>query len=631
MCGIAGIWSRDPLNDSCEASLREASRCIADRGPDADGTETYAKAAFAHRRLAIIDTSHRADQPMKDETGRYCLIFNGEIYNHRALAKPLRDGGVNFHSTSDTEVLLHGLIREGSAFLPKLNGFFAFAFYDREAHTLLCARDRYGIKPFFFSHTEADFAFGSTLGAVAAFRRKAEIDHDALAVYLQLSYIPDPATILKGTEKLPPGHFIEISDMGLRKEMWYTTSDARAEKTDEDPVAAFRKSAEEAVRMRLAADVPVGTFLSGGLDSSVITLLARKHSADIPAFSIGFPDHPYFDETAKAREAARYIGVRHEVFQVREKDIEEELHNILTAFDEPFADSSSVLVNILSKRTKAEVKVALSGDGADELLGGYNKHRALLRSLHSGAVNKTLRTSAPLLGLLPASRSHPLFDRLRKVKRYSKGLRLDFAERYVAWASFTARRDVERLLIRPVPAGLHPAVAAKIDLLDPHDFNSVLRTDIALVLANDMLRKVDSMSMHRGLEVRVPFLDHRLVDFVLSRPSAEKIDKTGGKKLLRYAFKDEFPPGFFDRSKHGFEAPLRHWMATALKPELDRLLHPGFLESQGIFHADVLAKLQRKAVSANPGDAPHTLWAVLVFQHWWERFFRKGIEAASTS
>lgn len=624
MCGIAGIWSRGPLDDSCEASLREASRCIADRGPDAHGTAIFAKAAFAHRRLAIIDTSHRADQPMKDETGRYCLVFNGEIYNHRALAKSLRNAGVDFHSTSDTEVLLHGLIREGSAFLPKLNGFFAFAFYDREAHTLLCARDRYGIKPFCFSSTEGDFAFGSTLDAVTAFREKPEIDREALAVYLQLSYIPDPATILKGTEKLPPGYFIEISKEGVKKKKWYSTADAGAEKTEENPARAFRSLAEESVRQRLAADVPVGTFLSGGLDSSVVTLLARKHSAEIPAFSIGFPDHPYFDETAKAREAARHIGVRHEVFEVREKDIEEELHSILNAFDEPFADSSSVLVNILSKRTKAEVKVALSGDGADELLGGYNKHRALLRSLHGGAVNHTLRASAPLLGLLPASRSHPLFDRLRKVKRYSKGLRLDFADRYVAWASFTARRDVERLLIRPVPSGLHPALAAKVDLLDPHDFNSVLRTDIALVLANDMLRKVDSMSMHRGLEVRVPFLDHHLVDFVLSQPPAEKIDKSGGKKLLRNAFSADFPPGFFDRSKRGFEAPLRHWMATALKPELDRLTDPVFLEAQGIFHADALAKLRRKAVSNNPGDAPHTLWAVLVFQHWWERFFRKG-------
>jgi len=620
VCGIAGIWTRKGIENSHLEALDASSGCIARRGPDAEGVKTYTKAAFAHRRLSIIDTSARANQPMTDPSGRYCLVFNGEIYNHKALGADLSVRyGIEFTTSSDTEVLLHGLIHEGTDFLPKLNGFFAFALYDSERHHLTCARDRYGIKPFFYTAGDDAFAFGSSLTSVHAFCRKAEIDHDALATYLQLSYIPDPATILKGVKKLEPGHFLTTDSENRICQAWYTTADVNDQPPGPNYTDEFRGLMADSVRMRLMADVPVGTFLSGGLDSSVITLLARREDSEIPAFSIGFPDNPYFDESANARAAARHIGVRHEVFEVREKDIEGELRQILDAIDEPFADSSAVLVNILSQRTRKEVKVALSGDGADELLGGYNKHRALLRSLEKGAVNRTLRTSAPVLGLLPASRSHAVFDRLRKIKRYSRGLKLDFADRYIEWASFTRRKDAQSLLLRPFPTGLHPDAEGKFTGLDPSDFNSVLRTDIGLVLANDMLCKVDTMSMHRALEVRVPFLDHRVVDFVLSLPASEKIDSVGGKKLLRKAFKEDFPPGFFDRGKRGFEAPLRHWMCTVLKPELDRLLAEEFLEAQGIFNITNILKLRRKAVSKNPGDSPHTLWAVFVFQHWWER------------
>jgi len=366
----------------------------------------------------------------------------------------------------------------------------------------------------------------------------------------------------------------------------------------------------------------VGTFLSGGFDSSVIALLAREHGRDIPAFSIGFPDHPFFDESAHARKVAAHLGVRHEVFEVRERDIESELGPILDGLDEPFADSSAVLVNILSQRTRREVKVALSGDGADELLGGYNKHRALLRSMDMGLLNQALRAGAPAIGLLPASRSHSVFNRLRKLKRYSTGLKLDFRDRYIRWASFTDRAQAAALLKLPLPdQGLHPRVMPHFEGLNPSDFNSVLLTDMKLVLPSDMLHKVDSMSMHRSLEVRVPFLDPDVVDFVHGLPAHEKLDKRSGKKLLRQTFANDFPPAFFNRGKRGFEAPIRQWLMKSLQPEMDRLLSKSFVNEQNIFHSDEVDKLLRKMKSSNPGDSPHTLWAILVFQHWWERHF----------
>ncbi len=621
MCGIAGIWTKNGLTTGHEASLNAAIGCIAHRGPDATGSQSYAKAAFGHTRLSIIDVSSRSNQPMTSPDGRYCLVFNGEIYNHKTLGKDLHSAySIELHTTSDTEVLLLGLIHEGKDFLPKLNGFFAFAFYDTLSNTLLCARDRYGIKPFYYSNTVDQVAFGSNLSAVIPFVDNPTISAESLNTYLQFSYIPDPLSMIEGVAKLPPGYSMECNSEGVELQAWYRISLEGSGPSGKNPVSEFRNLMQESVAARLIADVPVGTFLSGGLDSSVITLLASRAHGDVPAFSIGFPDHPFFDESRHAAAIAKHLGVRHEIFEVRERDIEEELGNILDAIDEPFADSSAVLVNILSKRTRREVKVALSGDGADELLGGYNKHRALLRSQHSGITNRVLRSSAPALSLLPNSRNHAVWDRLRKIRRYSGGLRLDFAERYKAWASFTPKAEVEALLIPGMrfSQGL-TAVQQKLDLLDPQDFNSVLVTDMALVLAGDMLQKVDSMSMHRALEVRVPFLDHRVVDYVMALPHAEKIDHKSGKKLLRKAFTDDFPDGAFDRGKRGFEAPLKHWMNTVLNAELDRLLSPRFIESQNIFDLASVQKLRRKVKGVNPGDAAHTLWAILVFQHWWER------------
>jgi asparagine synthase (glutamine-hydrolysing) len=627
VCGIAGIWTLGELNDIHRESFRKAVKCIDHRGPDSRGDKAYTNAMLGHSRLAIIDTSERANQPMVDTSGRYCLVFNGEIYNHAALGKDLiKTYGVTMRSSSDTEVLLYGLIHEGAHFLSKINGFFAFGFYDTLQKVLLCARDRYGIKPFYYSSAPDEVAFGSTLTAVMPFRQKIEIEPKSLFAYLQLSYIPDPLSMVKGIHKLAPGHLLKAGADGVAIQPWYHI-DENAAPSEGNPVSTFKELLQNAVRRRLLADVPVGTFLSGGLDSSVITLLASRERADIPAFSIGFPKQAFFDESAAARAMAKHLKVKHHVFDVYAKDLEEELSNILNAMDEPFADSSAVLVSILSKRTRQEVKVALSGDGADELLGGYNKHRALLRSLDIGFVNNTLRGSAGFLNLLPASRNHPLSNKLRKVKRYSRGLKLDFAERYLEWASFTPGKEVTQLLQPSMNVhGMAPEVLEKLRQLDPRDFNSVLRTDMGLVLAGDMLHKVDSMSMHRSLEVRVPFLDHEVVSHVFGLPAGQKIDKDSGKKLLRKAYGPEFPAGFFDKGKRGFEAPLRHWLNTVLSPELDRLTGIHFIESQGIFNFREVQKLRRRVRSLNSGDAPHTLWAILVFQHWWERHLSHVIQ-----
>ncbi|MEM9053139.1 MAG: asparagine synthase C-terminal domain-containing protein, partial [Bacteroidota bacterium] len=290
------------------------------------------------------------------------------------------------------------------------------------------------------------------------------------------------------------------------------------------------------------------------------------------------------------------------------------------SLDEPFADSSGILVNLLSRFARKRVKVALSGDGADELFGGYNKHRALLRSLNSGMANSLLRGGSVFLQSLPASRNHSVFNKLRKVRRYSRGLKLDFKERYLEWASFTSRAEVEELLTKSSYTGNIEQLNFITKSLNKDEFNSVLEADFNLVLPNDMLTKVDVMSMHNSLEVRVPFLDHELVDYVFSLPASFKLNKNTGKSILKSAFGSEFPIGYFEGSKKGFEAPLTNWLKGPLKKRIEDLFSRKRIESQNIFNYEKIQSLIKKVNSRAPGDAPHTMWALLLFQYWYFRF-----------
>jgi len=431
-----------------------------------------------------------------------------------------------------------------------------------------------------------------------------------------LSYSPAPSTILKDVFKLNPGTFLRVHSEGIEQKKYYTVPNTE-DKTERSgkPVDKFKKLLGESVERRLQADVPLGTFLSGGFDSSVIALLASRKKPDIPVFSMGFPDQPFFDESDRAAAIAKHLGVKQHIINLREKEIDEKLPEILDAFDEPFADSSAILVNILSEYARKEVKVVLSGDGADEIMGGYNKQRAMLRSMNGGLVNSTIKATKGLWDQVPESRNSKVLNSLRKVKRYSTGLNQNFTKRYFEWSSFTPRALVNDLLLEKTKPNL-PELE-----IDPSDFNTVLKADLDLVLPNDMLHKVDLMSMHQSLEVRVPFLDHTLVDFLFKLPASEKINPKQGKLILRKAFENDFPKGFFDSSKKGFEAPLSHWLRGPLTQVCDEYLNKSFIEKQGVFNYPSIKKLLNKAKSSFPGDTPHTVWALIVFQHWYDKHF----------
>lgn len=615
MCGIAGIWSKDINHLEDHEIVKKMVGAIQRRGPDFQNTAALDYAVLGHARLSILDISESSNQPMRDATSRYALVFNGEIYNFKKLREQLsKDYGLGFKTTGDTEILLYGLINEGADFILKLNGFFAFAFLDTKSGDMLLARDRYGIKPLYYQFNEGKLSFGSSLTAISKGLAEKEIDQESLAKYLQYSYIPAPSTILKGVLKLEPGHLIRCQAGDIKTEQYYQLP--KTERSNHtDVVATFRSMLAQSVEDRLVSDVPLGTFLSGGYDSSVITLLAKRHLPDIPAFSIGFPEHPYFDESGKAAAIANHLKVEHHIVEVGEKKIDESLQNVLEAIDEPFADSSAVLMNILSQYTRSHVKVALSGDGADEIMGGYNKHRALLRSNNPSLMNALFKGFSSVFNHVPESRNSTVFNQLRKAKRYAHGLKLDYNERYDAWASFTTQSLVRDLLKASKP------VAFPNHGLDGSDFNSVLKADMRLVLPNDMLHKVDLMSMYNSLEVRVPFLDHRLVNFLFSLPANQKLNSTGGKILLKKAFEKDFPPNFFNGAKKGFEAPLSHWLKGPLAPYREKYFNKSFVEEQGIFNFDAIKSLEKKSLSPYPGDTPHTMWALIVFQDWFKRHF----------
>ncbi len=600
------------------------------RGPDHEGVVHFDRASLGHRRLSIIDVDDRSHQPMTSDCGRYALVYNGEIYNFRELRAGMAAKGEVFKTQGDTEVLLRGLMRQGRGFLCEINGFFAFSFYDSHEHTLLLARDRFGIKPLYTAEHNGRFYFSSTLKALMDMGIPREIDREGLALYLQLSYIPAPKTMLSAGRKVMPGEWVSVGPGGVERGSFYKLPEG-----DPDPVATagdardrLRELMSDSVHMRLTSDVPVGTFLSGGMDSAVIASLAVKAGEKPPAFSIGFPDHPYFDESVHAAATARHLGLEHHVHEVTSAELESGPEMVLDAFDEPFADSSAVLVNMLSEFASRHVRVALSGDGADELFGGYNKHRAMLKSLRGGALNHTIRRAQPLLNFLPASRNGSWGNNFRQLQRYGKGLKLDFNERYWAWACFTYPDDVAALLRGSMPER-PPFIGELLSGLNPLEFNSVLRTDVRLVLANDMLYKVDSMSMYHGLEVRVPFLDHRVVDFAFSLPAAAKMDGKIGKRLLRDAFADGFPGNHFPTRKKGFEAPLMHWFGGPLRTLLDDLLHRERLGDEGIFDPGVVASLRSRMASRSPGDSPHTLWALLVFQYWKAKYIDQTLPSTT--
>lgn len=633
MCGITGIYAFNEVGRLNMINLVAATSQLQQRGPDQQGTFTTQFIGLGHRRLSIIDLTDKGKQPMQASEGRYTIVFNGEIYNYKALRDTLKAKGYHFESDTDTEVLLKLYIDRGPDCLALLNGFFAFAIYDKNENTLFVARDRIGIKPLYYYKDEDKFLFASEMKSLLAYGIKKELDLMSLCHYFQLNYIPAPHSIFTQVKKVLPGHFISIQDKKVAHQKYYSIpyEKGRTEISRlsyEEQQLRLKTLLEASIKQRLVADVPIGAFLSGGIDSSIITAIASKYTPHLNTFSIGFADEPFFDETKYAHIVAKKFNTTHTTFSLTNNDLLEHLNDILTYIDEPFADSSAIPVYILSKYTKKKATVALSGDGADELFAGYNKHAAFYKAGQDGVAKDIVKNLLPLWQAMPKSRNGKFGNKIRQLERFAKGMNMDIRQRYWTWASISSQEEAMQLLNKNIVEKI--ALDEMAQRTTPflrhipkhYDINDILYADMQLVLPNDMLVKVDMMSMANGLEVRVPFLDHEIVKFAFQLPETAKINKGMKKRILQDAFKPELPSELYNRPKHGFEVPLLKWFRNELKDLIQNdLLDDAFIREQGIFDPSTVQRLKKQLYSTNPGDIHARIWALIVFQFWWKKNF----------
>lgn len=619
MCGIVGYVSFNQAPNQINA-LVKATEQLNKRGPDCQATHETKSGGLGHARLSIIDTTDSANQPMSSEDGRYTIVFNGEIYNYKSLKKQLLDKGYSFSTNSDTEVLLKMYIDKRANALKELDGFFGFCVYDREEDSYFIARDRFGIKPILYYQDDQQFVFGSEMKAILGFPIEKEVDRASLTQFFQFNYIPEPNSIFTKVKKLLPGHYIEVKGNDVKIERFYEYNTNQEPSSDSYETAKKKVVSllERSVESRMIADVPIGSFLSGGIDSSVIATLSSRLTPNLHTFSIGFKDEPYFDETKYALLVANKIKSEHTVFSLSNNDLYEHFEQVLDYTDEPFADSSAINVFLLSKYTRDRVTVALSGDGADELFSGYNKHEALRMAGQSSLKNSLIKAGKPLYGLFPKSRQSKIGNLGRQLDKYAKGLSLSQKDRYIAWASFMERELAEELVLQNET---YKTRSKEVLPFEVNSMNDVLYADFNLVLTNDMLRKVDSMSMANSLEVRVPFLQHDLVSYVFSLPEQYKIDATSRKKILKEAFANDLPEELFNRPKHGFEVPLLKWFKNEMRDYLTtNVFNQELIEAQGFLNWKAVKKIEEELHSNSPKDAVSSTWALVVFQHWVKKY-----------
>lgn len=625
MCGIAGTYQIDPARPETGERINAALQCIAHRGPDDEGIHLNGRVVLGQRRLSIIDTSSAGHQPFTDTGGRYTMVFNGEVFNFQELRAQLEAEGHVFRSQSDTEIVLRLYSLKGPAFLHDLNGFFALAIHDAETDTLFVARDRFGVKPLLWSVVDGRFLFSSELRSLLALGAERRQDLLSAQQYFAYHYIPAPYTVFEGTHKLLPGHSIHVDARGATVERWYDVVEASKRiHPSKDNRRTLYDLMDDAVRLRLIADVPVGAFLSGGVDSSIVSALAARHHKHLHTFSIGYADDPYFDETQYAEEVARHIKSDHSTFKLTREELAENYPRLLAATDEPFADSSALPSFMLCERTRKQVTVAVSGDGADEVFGGYTKHQAELRWRSPGAQEQAVQLLAPLWRVLPRSRNGKWQNRFRQYDRFARLANTPEDRRFQELAAFTTHEEADSLVVAKVDT----EAMAKRDTVFTGAFarmpgmNGALLADVLSTLPNDMLHKVDLTSMANSLEVRTPFLDKRVVEFAFSLPAEAKLQKGSGKHILRETFGHLLPTTVMTRNKKGFEVPLLELLRGPLTPLVDATFKKDLVESAGLdwkATSGVLKQLR----SSLPGTSQATVHALLVYISWWKTHARQ--------
>lgn len=628
MCGIAGLYAPD-RSGSLSADIKRMTERLAHRGPDDDGFYVGRTVALGHRRLSIIDLKG-GHQPIFNEDASLCIIFNGEIFNYQEIKRTLENKGHRFSTHSDTETILHAYEEWGDACPEKLRGMFAFCIWDLRNETMFLARDRFGIKPLFYARYNGKFVFASEIKSILADHEfKRAVDREALAAYFMFSYIPAPLTIFENVKKLLPGHSLVLKNGEVAiKKYWDLEFRPDRRKKEKDFIAEFMERLKESVRIRLMSEVPLGAFLSGGIDSSaVVALMSGESSTPVNTFTIGFGgDTGGFDDERKyARLVAERYGTNHKEYEVQ-PDVAGVLGKIVEAFDEPFADDGALPSYFICEQARKQVTVALSGLGGDEAFCGYERYLGFHLSAIYNKMPRGIRDSIvpKLIEQMPESAAGgTMVNHLKRFVRSSSG---DDAERYLGyvskinpagWSSFFSGSGAGIMEAADACKSRFMAHFASDNAEDP--LNRVFYCDVKTYLPDDILACTDRMSMQHSLEVRVPFLDHHLMEYCATIPPEMKIKWFQKKYLLKKAVAPLLPRQVIRHKKQGFVGPMARWLRTDLKKFTGEKLSEGILAKHGWLNSKTVKNILDEHY--NGRETHDTLiWSLLVFQAWFDRY-----------
>lgn len=621
MCGIYGFISKKYT----QAQLVTATNSLEKRGPDASGYYFKSPLGLGHRRLSIIDLSS-GGQPMFSEDKNIILVFNGEIYNFQSIKKEVATLGCNFLTNSDTEVIIKAYQAWGlQGCLDHLEGMFAFALWDEKLQKIFVVRDRYGEKPLYYTSNKEGFFFASELKALKEHYSKEKLSKTALNLFFSLSYIPAPHTIYKDIFKLQPGNYLEIEKNGEYKIKRFYDLKSIVQKNQNNQIKDYEQAKKElrqllfsSVEERMISDVPLGSFLSGGIDSSIVSaIMAKLSNQPIKTFSIGFKEKAY-DESERAALVAKHISSEHTLHILGHEDLLAVVDETLAYFDEPFGDSSAIPSMMVAKKARKKVTVVLTGDCADELFGGYEKYLGKHYAVKYNQYPKVLRSIFET-GIKLVPHTNLTNHTLRKVKKVIQAAGQTPENRYLALTSLGYQpAEKNNLLNAAYQEDVSDEILRYFNQVGITDeLTQTFYSDLNLVLEGDMLSKVDRASMINSLEARVPFLDSKIVDFSFRLPHHFKIQGNNKKRILKDTFADLLPKETLSFSKKGFGIPIRLWFQNELRSELLELLEAQFIENQAIFSSAYISKLLKEHMS-NQENHSSKLWQLYVFQKWYQ-------------
>jgi asparagine synthase (glutamine-hydrolysing) len=628
MCGIAGIVEHHASGTDLAAMVRR----LFHRGPDEEGSVVLPEAALGMRRLAIVDVAG-GHQPFANEDRSIQVVANGEIYNFETVKSELQARGHAFHTRSDIEVIAHAYEEYGEGFASRLHGMFAIALWDARTRTLIAARDRAGEKPLYYARTARGLLLASEVKAlVTRDDVPRELDEVALDEFLTYEYVISPRTIFRHVRRVPAAHYLKFRDGDLSVHRYWDAADVPLrEWRDADAIEAFRTTMARVVDAQMMSDVPLGVFLSGGIDSSAIVafmrLAAQRRGVTVNSFSMGFDDGSY-DELPYAREVARAFGTTHREGRVTPK-VEELFDRLVLHFDEPFGDVSLFPTFLVSQLARQHVTVALAGDGGDELFGGYDAYEAerLAQRFARFVPGGALKALDGLVSLLPPSEQKK--GALNKLKRFVAGVSRAPAEiAQYRWMTFAHPSDkaalyAPRLRDALADADVYRPVREALGRGGDDQLNRQLYADLRIYLADDILVKVDRMSMATSLETRAPFLDVEMMELAFSMPGRFKIRDGERKWVVKRALEGLVPPRILTRRKEGFSIPMKQWLRRELRPIMERLLSRERLERRGLFQPGYVSGCIAAHVAGRENHA-HLLFCLMVFERWAEEFLGDG-------